>query len=220
MYQDLKLHYWWPGMKKDVAIYVERCLTCLKVKTEHQKPSGLLQQPIIPQWKWEEIAMDFITKLPRTPSGYDTIWVIVDLLTKSAHFIPVREDYKTEKLARIYIKEIVSRHGVPRGIISDRDSTFASNFWRALQKAFGTRVNLGTPYHPESDGQNERTIQTLEDMLRACILEFGGSWDTHLPLAEFSYNNSYHATIKCAPFEALYGRKCRSPLCWSEVGNA
>lgn len=220
MYHDLRDLYWWPGMKKDVATYVSKCLTCLKVKAEHQKPSGLLQQPEIPEWKWENIAMDFITKLPRTSSGHDSIWVIVDRMTKSAHFLAIREDYKMEKLARLYINEIVARHGVPVSIISDRDSRFTSRFWQMLQKALGTRLDMSTAYHPQTDGQSERTIQTLEDMLRACVIDFGGNWDTHLPLAEFSYNNSYHTSIKCAPFEALYGRKCRSPVVWAEVGES
>ncbi|KAI3754594.1 hypothetical protein L1987_54381 [Smallanthus sonchifolius] len=169
MYHDLKEFYWWPGMKKDIALYVGKCLTCSKVKAEHQKPSGLLQQPEIPQWKWEQISMDFITKLPRTSSGHDSIWVIVDRLTKSAHFLPIREDYKMEKLSRLYINEVVTRHGVPLSIISDRDSRFTSRFWQSLQKALGTRLNLSTAYHPQTDGQSERTIQTLEDMLHAQI---------------------------------------------------
>ncbi|GJY35628.1 putative reverse transcriptase domain-containing protein [Tanacetum coccineum] len=211
---------WWPGMKRDIAEYVSRCLTCSKIKAEHQKPSGLLQQPEIPEWKWEKITMDLVTKLPRSSSGYDAIWVIVDRLTKSAHFLPIREDYKTEKLARIYINEIVARHGVPVSIILDRDGRFASHLWQALQEALGTKLHMSTAYHPETDGQSERTIQTLEDMLRACVMDFGGSWDTHLPLVEFSYNNSYHTSVKCAPFEALYGRKCRSPVIWTEVGES
>nr|GEW38129.1 retrotransposon protein, putative, Ty3-gypsy subclass [Tanacetum cinerariifolium] len=138
-------------------------------------------------------------------SGHDSIWVIVDRLTKSAYFLAVREDYKAEKLARLYINEIIARHGVPVSIISDRDSYFTSRFWKSLQKALGTRLDLSTAYHPETDGQSERTIQTLKDILRACAMDFGGNWDTHLPLVEFSYNNSYHSSIKCAPFKALYG---------------
>ncbi|GKB78375.1 putative reverse transcriptase domain-containing protein [Tanacetum coccineum] len=226
MYYDLRDLYWWPGMKRDIAEYVSKCLTCSKIKAEHQKPSGLLQQPEIPEWKWEKITMDLVTKLPKSSSGYDAIWVIVDRLTKSAHFLPIREDYKTEKLARIYINEIVARHGVPVSIISDRDGRFAggsdsaSHLWQALQKALGTKLNMSTAYHPETDGQSEHTIQTLEDMLRACVMDFGGSWDTHLPLVEFSYNNSYHKSIQCAPFEALYGRKCRSLVIWTEVGES
>ncbi|KAI3686167.1 hypothetical protein L1987_79840 [Smallanthus sonchifolius] len=220
MYQDLRQLYWWPGMKKDTALYVAKCLTCSKVKAEHQRPSGLLEQPEIPVWKWENLAMDFITKLPRTSSGYDSIWVIIDRLTKSAHFLPIREDFKVEKLARIYIDEIVSRHGVPVNIISDRDARFTSRFWQSLQKALGTRLDLSTAYHPQTDGQTERTIQTLEDMLRACVIDFGGNWDSHLSLIEFSYNNSYHTSINMAPFEAVYGRKYRSPICWNEIGEA
>nr|GEV30271.1 putative reverse transcriptase domain-containing protein [Tanacetum cinerariifolium] len=158
IYQDIKLLYWWPNMEADIATYVSKCLTCLKVKAEHQKPSGLLVQPEIPQWKWDNITMDFVTKLPKTQSRNDTIWV--------------------------------------------------------FQKAMGTRLDMSTAYHPEIDRQSERTIQTLEDMLRACVIDFGNGCERHLPLVEFSYNNSYHASIKAAPFEALYGRKCRSPVCW------
>ncbi|GJR06433.1 reverse transcriptase domain-containing protein [Tanacetum coccineum] len=155
MYYDLRDRYWWPRMKKDIAEYVSRCLTCLKVKAEHQRPSGLLQQPEIPIWKWEGIAMDFVTKLPRTSSGHDTIWVIVDRLTKSAHFLPMREDYKMERLARLYLNEIVARHGVPISIISDRDSRFTSRFWQSMQEALGTRLDMSTTYHPQTDGQSE-----------------------------------------------------------------
>nr|GEW86152.1 reverse transcriptase domain-containing protein [Tanacetum cinerariifolium] len=178
MYQDLKKLYWWLNMKADIATFVSKCLTCAKVKAKHQKPSGLLQQPEIPEWKRENIKMDFVLGLPRTPSGYDSIWVIVARLTKSAHFLQMKKTDSIEKLARLYLKEIVYRHGVPVSIISDRDKT---------------------------DGQSERTIQTLEDMLRACAIDFGNSWDRLLPLVEFSYNNSHHASIKAALFEALYG---------------
>ncbi|GJZ05127.1 putative reverse transcriptase domain-containing protein, partial [Tanacetum coccineum] len=163
------------------------------VKVKHQRASELLQQPEIPVWKWEGIAMDFVTKLPRTSSGHDTIWVIVDRLTKSAYFLPMREDYKMESLARL--------------------------FWQSMQEALGTRLDMSTAYHPQTDGQSEHTIQTLEDMLRACVLDFEGSWDVHLSLVEFSYNNSYHSSVRCASFEVLYGRKCHSPIMWAEVGE-
>ncbi|GKD53093.1 hypothetical protein Tco_1286480 [Tanacetum coccineum] len=208
MYQDLKSLYWWPNMKADIATYVSKCLNCVKVKAEHQKPSGLLQQPEIPIWKWERITINFVSGIPRTPSGYDTIWVIVDPLDSM------------EKLTKLYLKEIVCRHGVPVSIISDRDSHFTSRFWRFLQEALGTNLDMSTAYHPQMDGQSERTIQTLKDMLRAYVIDFGSSWDRHMPLVEFSYNNSYHASIKDAPYEALYRRKCRSPICWSEVGDS
>ncbi|KAI3682301.1 hypothetical protein L1987_82192 [Smallanthus sonchifolius] len=220
MYVGLRQQYWWPGMKKDIALFVGKCLTCSKVKVEHQKPFGLLEQPEIPMWKWENLAMNFITKLPRTSSGHDSIWVIIDRLTKSAHFLPIREDYRVEKLARIYIDEIVSHHRIPLNIISDRDSRFTSRFWQSLQSALGTRLDLSAAYHPQTDGQTERTIQTLEDMLRACVIDFCGNWNSHLPLIEFSYNNSYHTSINMAPLEALYGRKCRSLICWNEIGEA
>ncbi|GJV42008.1 putative reverse transcriptase domain-containing protein [Tanacetum coccineum] len=156
---------------------------CAKVKAECQKPSGLLVQPEIPQWKWENITIDFVTKLPKTASGQDSIWVIVDRLTKFAHLLPMKENDSMEKLKRQYLKEVVSRHGVPISIISNRDGRFTSHFWQSLQKA----------------------------------LDFGKGWDRHLSLIKFSYNNIYHTSIKAAPFEALYGRKCRSPICWAEI---
>ncbi|GJW06840.1 reverse transcriptase domain-containing protein [Tanacetum coccineum] len=219
MYPDLKKLYWWPNMKAIIAEYVGKCLTCSRVKAECQKTSGLLVQPEIPMWKWERITMDFITKLPKTSNGHDTIWVIVDRLTKSAHFIPTRETDSMETLTRLYIKEIVSRHGVPISIISDRDSHFTSKFWQSLQSALGTQLDMSTTYHPETNGKSERTIQTLEDMLRACVIDFGKGWEKHLPLVEFNYNNCYQASIKAAPFEEPYGQKCKSPICWAEVGD-
>ncbi|GJT80510.1 putative reverse transcriptase domain-containing protein [Tanacetum coccineum] len=195
------------------------CLTCLRVKAEHQKPSGLLVQPAIPQWKWENITMDFVTKLPRTQSGNDTIWVIVDRLTKSAHFLPMRETDPMDKLARLYLKEVVTRHGIPVSIICDRDPRFTSNFWRSFQKAMGTRLDMSTAYHPETDGQSERTIQTLEDMLRACVIDFGNGWEGHLPLIEFSYNNSFMAVLS-SPYSRLFMVKVSTAVCWAKVGDA
>nr|GEV71595.1 hypothetical protein [Tanacetum cinerariifolium] len=186
--------------------YLDQIWVPLKgdVKDKHPRPSGMLQQPEISAWKWEGIAKDFVTKLPRTSSGHDTIWVIVDRFTKSTHFLPMREDYKMDRLARLYLSEIVARHG--------------------------THLDMSTTYHPQTGGQSERTIQTLEDMLRACVLdfrgswdahlslvEFSGSWDAHLSLVEFSYNNSYHSSVRCAPSEPLCGRKCHSPIMWAEV---
>ncbi|GJW49621.1 putative reverse transcriptase domain-containing protein [Tanacetum coccineum] len=220
MYQDLKKLYWWPNMKAEIATYVSKCLTYAKVKVKNQKMSGLLIQLEIPQWKWENITMDFVTKLPKTETGQDTIWVIVDRLTKSAHFLPMREEDILEKLTRQYLKEIVSRHEVPISIISDRDGKFTSHFWKSPHKALGTRFDMSTTYHPQTDGQSEKTIQTLEDMLGAYVLDFGKGWDKQLPLVDFSYNNSYYTSIKTAPFEALYGRNCRSPIYWAEVGDS
>ncbi|GJX59664.1 putative nucleotidyltransferase, ribonuclease H [Tanacetum coccineum] len=150
---------------------------------------------------------------------HDAIWVVVDRLTKSAHFLPIRKNYGISKLAEIFQQEIVRLHGTPTSIVSDRDPKFTSHFWKGLQKAWGTRLKFSTAFHPQTDGQSERTIQTLEDMLRACALEWTGSWDEYLCLVEFAYNNSWHASIKAAPFELLYGRKCRAPICWDEVGE-
>nr|GEX21248.1 hypothetical protein [Tanacetum cinerariifolium] len=160
--------YWWPRIKKAIVVYVRRCLTCLK----------------------ERIAMDFVTKLLKTSSGHDAIWVILDRLTKSAHFIHMHKDYKMDRLARLYLNEIVARHGVPVSIIFDRDSRFTSRFWQSMQEALGTRLDMSTAYHPQTDDQSECTIQTLEDMLRACVFDFEESWDVHLLLIEFSYNNA------------------------------
>ncbi|KAL6538163.1 hypothetical protein OROGR_012151 [Orobanche gracilis] len=219
MYQDLKGLFWWPGMKRDVAQFVYACLTCQKSKIEHQKPAGLMQLLEVPEWKWDSISMDFVTGLPNTLRGHDSIWVIVDRLTKSAHFIPINITYPISKLAEIYTTVIVKLRGVPLCIVSDRDPRFTPDFWKSLQEALGSKLRLSSMYHPQTDGQTERTIQSLEDLLRACVLEQGGSWDTYLPLIEFTYNNSYHSSIGMAPFEALYGRRCRTPLCWHESGE-
>nr|GEU45327.1 hypothetical protein [Tanacetum cinerariifolium] len=172
MYQDLKKLYWRPNIKEKITTYVSKCLTCAKVKAECQKPSGLLVQPVIPVWKWENITMDFVTKLPKTSTGQDTIWVIVDRLIKSTHFFPMKEIDSMEKLTRQYLKEVVSRHGVSILIISDRDSKFTSHFWQLLNKALGTQLDTSTAYHPQTDGKSERTIQTLE-------IDFGKGWDRH-----------------------------------------
>lgn len=201
-------------MKKDIVEFVAKCLNCQQVKCEHQRPGGLSQRIRIPEWKWERITMDFVVGLPKTPGGFDSIWVIVDRLTKSAHFLPVKMSYNAEKLAELYLCEVFRLHGAPLSIISDRGTQFTSHFWRAIQRGLGTQLNMSTAFHPQTDGQLERTIQVLEDMLRACVIDFGGRWDRSLPLVEFAYNNSYHSSIQMAPFEALYGRRCRSPIGW------
>nr|GEW70827.1 reverse transcriptase domain-containing protein [Tanacetum cinerariifolium] len=164
--------------------------------------------------------MDFVMKPPKSPQGFDTIWVIVDRQTKSAIFVPMRETDPIEKLARMYLKEVVARHEILVLIICDCDPRFASSYWISLQKALGTKLDMSIAYHPETKRQSENTIQTLKDMLRACVIEFGKGWVNHLPLVEFSYNNSYHASIKAAPFEVLYVRKCRLSVLWAEVREA
>ncbi|KAK2410684.1 hypothetical protein QL285_046035 [Trifolium repens] len=155
MYQDLRHDFWWPGMKRDVAEYVASCLTCQKAKIEHQRPAGMLQSLDIPEWKWDSISMDFITGLPKTRRKHDSIWVIVDRLTKSAHFLPVRITDTAAKLTDIYIAEIVRLHGIPSSIVSDRDPKFTSHFWKTLHEALGTKLRLSSAYHPQTDGQTE-----------------------------------------------------------------
>jgi hypothetical protein len=176
------------------------------------KPGGLLQPLSIPGWKWEDISMDFIVGLPLTTRKFDSIWVIIDRLSKSAHFIPVHTNYNVQNYARVYIDRVLCLHGVPKKIISDRGSQFVARFWEQLHASLGTHLIHSSAYHPQTDGQTERVNQILEDMLRACVLEHPGSWDQNLPWAEFSYNNSYQENIKMAPFEVLYGRRCHTPL--------
>jgi hypothetical protein len=219
MYYDLKERFWWYGMKRSVAEYVAICNTCQRVKAEHQRPAGLLQPLRIPEWKWEEITTDFIVGLPHTQKGYNFIWVVVDRLTKVAHFIPVNTTYSGARLAELYISKIVCLHGVPKKNISDRGSQFTSRFWEQLHDSLDTNLRFSTAYHPQTDGQTERTNQVLEDMLRACAIQYGTSWDKCLLYAEFSYNNSYQASLKKSPFKALYGQKCRTPLYWDQIGE-
>jgi hypothetical protein len=195
MYQDLKHRYWWYGMKRDVAAHVALCDTCHKVKAEHQRLAGLLQPLKVPEWKWEEIGMDFIVGFPRTRDGYDSIWVTVDCLTKVARFIPVQTTYTVAKLAELYMSRIVCLHSVPKKIVSGRGTQLTSHFWEKLHESMDTKLNFSSAYHPQTNGQTERTNQILEDMLRACALKHGGSWDKSLSYAEFSYNNSYQASL-------------------------
>jgi hypothetical protein len=200
--------------------YVALCNTYQRVKAEHQRPARLLQPLKILEWKWEEIGMDFIVGLPRTQAGYDLIWVIVDRFTKVAHFIPVKMTYSGAKLVELYMSRIMCLHGVPKKIVSDRGFQFTSKFWEKHHESMDTKLNFCLAYHPQTDGQTERTNQILQDMLRACALKYRKSWDKSLPYAEFSYNNSYQASIKMAPFEALYGLQCRTPQFWSQIGES
>ena len=163
--------------------------------------------------------MDFVSIFPLTQKKRDLVWVIVDKLIKSAHFLPVRLDYSMDRLAELYVSEIVRLHGIPLSIVSDRNPWFRSRFWKELQSALGTRLNFSTTFHPQTDGQSERVIQVLEDMLRGCVLDFTRSWDNYIPLMEFAYNNSYQTSIGMAPYEALYCRKCRTPVCWTDLNE-
>ena len=164
--------------------------------------------------------MDFVTHLPRSVRGHDWIWVIVDKLTKCAHFLPINQKMSMDKLTDLYVREVVRLHGVPASIVSDRDLRFTSRFWQSLQDALGTQLRMSSTYHPQTDGQSERTIQSLEDLLRTYVLDHLGTWSDMLPLVEFMYNNSYHSNIGMAPYEALYGRRCRTPLCWQQDGES
>jgi transposase InsO family protein len=164
--------------------------------------------------------MDFIVGLPRTQAGYESIWVIVDRLTKVAHFIPVKTTYSRAMIIELYMSQIVCLHGVPKKIVSDQGSQFMSKFWEKRHESMDTKLNFSSAYHPQNDGRIKRSNQILEDMLRACALKYGKSWDKILPYAEFLYNNSYQKSIKMAPFEALYGRQCRTPLFWSQTGES
>ncbi|KAL4014536.1 hypothetical protein IC575_026741 [Cucumis melo] len=217
MYQDLKRVYWWRNMKREIAEFVSRCLVCQQVRAPRQKPAGLLQPLSVPEWKWENVSIDFITGLPRTLRGFTVIWVVVDRLTKSAHFVPGKSTYTASKWAQLYMSEIVRLHGVPVSIVSIEMPVSLPNSEGLI--AMGTRLDFSTTFHPQIDGPTGASNQVLEDMLRACALEFPGSWDSHLHLMEFAYNNSYQATIGMAPFEALYDKCCRSPVCWGEVGE-
>ncbi|WVZ76690.1 LOW QUALITY PROTEIN: hypothetical protein U9M48_024643 [Paspalum notatum var. saurae] len=184
---------------------MSECDVCQRIKDDHLKPTGMLQPLALPAWKWEDIHMDFIV-------------VIIDCFTKSAHFIPVKNRYNAQKYAEIYVSRIVSLHGVPRTITSDRGSLFVSRFWEQLQTALGTTLIHSSAYHPQTSGQVERVNQILEDMLRACALTYSTKWDECLPLAEFAYNNSYQKSLEMAPFEALY-EDVEHPLNWSEPGE-
>ena len=169
-------------MKRHVGDFVRQCLTCQQVKAEHQKPARLLQPLEVVEWKWEHVTMDFVTHLPRTPQRHDAVWVIVDQLPKSAHFLAVLMTFTLKRFYRLYIREIVQLHGVPVSIVSDRDPRFTTHFWKSFQNAMGIRLTMSTAFHPQTNGQSERTIQVLEDMLRACFLDHKGSWEEHLPL--------------------------------------
>jgi len=152
MYKDLKATFWWTGIKTDVANYVASCLVCQKAKIEHQRSCGTLEPLDIPQWKWDIISMDFVTHLPRSVRGHDSIWVIVDRLTKCAHFLPINLKMSLDKLTKLYVREVVRLHGVPASIVSDRDPRFTSRFWHSLQAALGTQLRMSSAYHPQIDG--------------------------------------------------------------------
>eukprot|EP00253_Pinus_taeda_P015903 PITA_15903 len=214
MITAIRKEYFWPGMKKNIIEYLSQCLECQQIKAEHQHPAGLLQPLQIPEWKWEVISMDFITGLPKTKKNNDSIFVVVDKLSKAAHFIPVQSTYRAAQIAHIFMQNIFRLHGLPKNIISDRDVKFTSAFWKTLFVELGTQLSFSTAYHPQTDGQTERVNQMVEDMLRAYVMQQPTRWEDYLHLVEFAYNNGYHTSTQMSPFEVMYGRKCRTPTSW------
>jgi hypothetical protein len=225
MYQDLKQNFWWSNMKVDIAKYVAECDTCHRMKASHLKSAGVLQPLSIPMWMWDDISMDFIVDLPLTASKKDSIWVIVDRLTKTAHIIALHTTYSVQQYAELYMDHIVLLHGIPKTIISDRGTQFVARFWEQLHGCLGTKLIRSSSYRPQTDGQTERLNQIFEDMLRASILHFDKSWDNCLSLAEFSYNNSIASrfedgTVRCSlrtkmPHSVELVRSRRENTLWS-----
>jgi hypothetical protein len=205
MREDLKPLFVWKGMKEDIVNYMERCLEFQQVKAEHRYPIGLIQPHAILESKWEAISMDFIVRFPLKARRHDSIFVVVDTLTKSAHFIHVRMTYQAPDIAIFFISEIVRLYGMPKRIISDQGSMFTGQFWTSFQEAFGTQLKFSTTYHPEKNGQTKRINQILEDMLYMYAMHQQKHWEEVLPLVDFAYNNNYQSTIKMASFEFLYG---------------
>jgi hypothetical protein len=203
----VKSHYFWPGMKRDITEYIARCMECQKVKAEHTNPAGLLQPLPIPNWMWEVVTMDFITRLPKIDKLHDLIMVVVDKLTKDSHFIPLKTTHKAADVAEIFMKEVARLHEIPKTIVSDKDPKFTLNFWKRLLKGFRMNLTFSIVYHLESDGQKKRVNRVIEDILRMYVMDKPSRWENCLHLVEFAYKNGYHATLNMIPFEALYGRK-------------
>jgi hypothetical protein len=199
-------------MKRDVVHFIVKCLECQQVKANHHHPTSLLQPHDVPMSKWEVISIDFVVGLSLTSHRHNSILVIVGKLTKSAHFILVRDTYDVTNVACVFVSEVIRLHGIPKKIISDKDSRFPSRFWKSLQSALGTQLNLSTGYHSKTDGQTERVNQVMEDMLRMYVMDNQTHWEKYLPLVEFSYNKNFHSSIGMPPYEGLYGRPCRTSL--------
>jgi hypothetical protein len=193
----VKSQYYWLGMKKEVVDFIAKYLECQKVKVENRHPIGFLQPLPIPEWKWEFVTMDFITKLPRTNEQHDSIIVVVDKLTKAAHFVRVKITHKEANIVDVYMKEIYRLHGIPKTIVSERDPEFTSKFWKGLFNGFGTNLNFSSAYHPKSDGQTKRVNQLIEDMLRIYVMDKPSKWEDYLHFIEFSYKNGCQASLKC-----------------------
>jgi hypothetical protein len=204
-------------MKHDVVHFVAKCLECQQVKADHHHPAGLLQSHDVPMSKWEVISMDFVVGFPLTSHRHNVILMIVYKLTKSAHFIPLRDTYDVTDVVCVFVSEVIHLHGIPKKIISDRDSRFTSRFWTSLQSALGTQLNLITAYHPKTDVKTKRLNQVMEDMIRMYVMDNQTHWEKYLPLVEFAYNNSFHSSIGMPLYEYLYERPCRMPLSWERL---
>jgi hypothetical protein len=206
-------------MKGEITEYLARCQYCQQVKAKHQHPTGLLQPLPVLEWKWETISLDFITGFPKTQKPNDSIMVVIDKLSKSAHFIPVKSTFKDINIAEIFMKIFFRRHGIPKMVISDKDVKFTSAFWKELFAGINTNLNISTSYHPQMDGQTERTNQIIEDMLRMYVRTKPRKWEDYLHLVEFTYNNGYQTSAKLIPFEILYGIKCTTPISWDNLAD-
>ncbi|GJP64571.1 hypothetical protein CLOP_g21549 [Closterium sp. NIES-67] len=199
-------HYYWPHMAADVQQFVTSCATCQRMKSSKQKKTGLLQPLPVPEQPWQVVSLDFITGLLATTSGHDTILVVIDKFSKMGHFIPTHTTARTEETSQLFVRYIISQHGIPTTLISDRDPKFTSKFWKELMSLLGTKLAMSSAYHPQTDGQTERLNQIVEQLLRAASKDEISKWDLHLPTLEFACNNATHAATRQTPFFLFYGR--------------
>jgi hypothetical protein len=217
MYADMRKLLLWVGMKYNVVHFITKCLECQQVKADQHHLTGLLQSHDVSMSKWKVISMDFVVGFPLTSHRHNAILVIVDKLTKSAHFILVRDTYDVTDVERVLVSEVIHLYEIPKKIILDRDSRFTSRFWTSLQLVLGTQLNLSTTYHHETDGKMKRVNQFMEYILRMYVIDNQTHWEKYLPLVEFTYNNNFHSSIGMPPYKALYGRPCRTPLGWERL---
>ncbi|GJP33995.1 hypothetical protein CLOM_g18479 [Closterium sp. NIES-68] len=204
-------HYYWPHLAEDVKKFVTSCDTCQRMKSSKQKKAGLLQPLPVPEQPWQVVSLDFITGLPPTTSSHDAILVVIDKFSKMGHFIPTHTTARTEETAQLFVRHIISQHGIPTTLISDRDPKFTSKFWKELMSLLGTKLAMSSAYHPQTDGQTERLNQIVEQLLRAACKDDISKWDLHLPVLEFAYNNATHAATGQTPFFLCYGRHPLTP---------
>ena len=214
MISTIKRHFYFPKLKADIAMFIAKYHKYQLVKAEHQHHSSLLQPFPFPEWKWEVITVDFITGLLKRKKKNDSIFVVIDKMSKAAHFIPVKSTYKALNIVNIFLKEIFRLHGIPKAIISDRDVKFIGNFWRSVFSRLEMQLKFSTAYHLQMDGQTERVNQIVEDMLRMYVMNNPTKWEDYLYLANFAYKNGYQDSSKMSHFEVLYGWKCRAPVTW------